>query len=196
MKLIGITGGVGAGKSEVLKYLKDNYNCRIVLTDEVAHEVRDKGGECYDAICSLLGPECIAADGNIIRTKMAEKIFSDDALLKKVNSIIHPAVKSRVIELAEMERTLGKIDFLFLESALLLDDGYDKICDEIWYIYVRDEVRRSRLKASRGYTDDKIDSILARQKSDEEFRKGCKWTIDNSDELELTASQIKLLLGR
>ncbi len=195
MRFIGITGQVGSGKSEVLKQLQEKYNCRIILADNVAHEVREPGGECYEKIVELIGTESLNEDGTINRQKMAAIIFSDKAVLKKVNELIHPAVKNRILEIYSEEKEKGEIDYLFLEAALLLDDGYDRICDELWFIYVRDEVRRERLKASRGYSDEKIDSILKGQRSEAQFRQACKWTIDNSDEIELTMEQIGLILS-
>lgn len=195
MRFIGITGQVGSGKSEVLTHLKEKYNCRIILADNLAHEVREPGGECYEEIVSLIGRDCLNADGTIDRRKMAAIIFSDNSILEKVNALIHPAVKNRILEIYKSEKEKGEIDYLFLEAALLIDCGYDRICDELWFIYVRDEVRRQRLKASRGYDDGKIDGILKEQRSEEEFRAACKWTIDNSDEIELTMEQIGLILS-
>lgn len=195
MKFIGITGGVGAGKTEVLKYLKEHCNCRIIVADELAHELREPGGVCHEQILALLGRDILSSDGSICRSKMAEKIFSDKSLLDGVNNIIHPAVKERILEIKDEEEKKRTIDFLFLEAALLIDDGYDKICDELWYIFVRDEVRKQRLRESRGYSEEKTDSILRSQRSDEDFRKYCKWTIDNSDEFEITAGQLDLLIA-
>lgn len=195
MKFIGITGQVGSGKSEVLKFLASNYNCKVLLADNIAHEVREKGGECHEQIIKVIGTECLMEDGSIDRKKMAEVIFSDKGKLKKVNKIIHPAVKNRILSIAKEEKDKGELDYLFLEAALLIDEGYDRICDELWYIFVRDEVRRERLKLSRGYSDTKIDDILKQQKSDKVFRDKCKWTIDNSDEFSLTEEQIRLIIG-
>lgn len=194
MKVIGITGQVGSGKSEILKFLSEKYNCKIIMADSVAHELREKGGVCHDAIVELLGQDILLEDGTIDRKLMASRIFSDKKLLKKVNDIIHPAVFTYIKDYIENEKRLGRTKYIFLEAALLLESGYDKICDEIWYIYVRNEVRRSRLKASRNYSDEKIDSILRTQKDDEYFRAHCKWVIDNSDELALTKEQIDYLL--
>lgn len=190
MKMIGITGGVGAGKSEIMAYLSRTCKCRVVRADEVAHLVMKPGKTCYMRLVSLLNDDILDPDGTIDRRKMAEKIFSDSGLLSSVNSIIHPAVKDFILSDMEREKELGRIDFYFLEAALLIEEGYDQICDELWYIYTDDEVRRRRLKESRGYTDEKISAIMAAQQSDDMFRRYAAHVIDNSGELESTYAQI------
>ena len=195
MKVIGITGGVGAGKTAVLSYIRDNYNCRVILADEVAHQVKEPGQVCYDRLVALLSKEVLNEDGTIHKQKMAEMIFSSDSLLEEVNAIIHPAVQDAIVAVIAEERAAGKIDFLFVEAALLIETGYLEIVDEMWYIYAREDVRRRRLKESRGYSDTKIDSIMEEQLSDEEFRANCAVVIDNSDSLEKAYEQIDRELG-
>jgi len=194
MKVIGVTGQVGSGKSQVLDFLDKNYNCRIIKTDEVAGIIRDESGPCHDAVCDIIGKDCINDDGLIDRQKMASVIFADRQKLERVNAVLHPAVKEKVLCTIAEEKTKGELDYIFVESALLLNDDYDKICDEIWYIYVRDEVREKRLMESRGYTTSKIQEILSRQMSDEQLREGCKWVIDNSDDFSLTVEQIEFII--
>ena len=77
MKTIGITGGVGAGKSKILAYIQTHCNCRILLADEAAHKVREPGNPCYNALVRLLGTDTLEEDGQINRQKMAAKIFAD-----------------------------------------------------------------------------------------------------------------------
>lgn len=190
MKVIGITGGVGCGKTQVLAYIKSKYNCEVILSDEVAHKVKEPGEACYDALVALLGKEVLATDGQIDRASMAEKIFKDEALLKKVNALIHPAVKEYNLRAIERAREKGTLDFLFIEAALLIEDGYEQIVDELWYIYATEAVRRMRLKESRFYSDEKITGILNRQLSEDEYRRHCKVVIDNSGNLEDTHEQI------
>ncbi len=81
MRSIGITGGVGAGKSEVLAYIKTHYNCLVILADEVAHELEKPGQECYNELTALLGRGILAPDGTIDRQRMAAEIFADRAVL-------------------------------------------------------------------------------------------------------------------
>lgn len=94
MRFIGITGGVGAGKTEILKYIGQHYKCEIYLADDIGHKVKEPGTEGYQALVELLGRDILRADGQIDKPSMAAKIFADPALLEKVNQIIHPAVKN------------------------------------------------------------------------------------------------------
>ena len=87
------------------------------------------------------------------------------------------------------------MDYLFIEAALLIENGYDKIVDEMWYVYADEEVRRQRLKTTRGYSDSKIDDILKGQLSDEEFRQHADFVIDNSGDVEGMQRCIDLKLG-
>ena len=79
---------------------------------------------------------------------------------------------------------------MFVEAALLIEDHYDEICDELWYIYADERVRRARLKSDRNYTDERIDGIMENQLSEEEFSEACDFEIDNSGEFEETKKQI------
>ena len=165
MKVIGITGGVGAGKSEILSYLKEHCNCRILMADRLAEELEQPGQDCYDQLLALLGREILEEDGRIDRKKMAARVFAYKSLLEAVNAMIHPAVKQAILQIIRDEKEAARRDYLFIEAALLIEDGYAEIVDELWYIHTEEKVRRQRLKASRGYTDEKIDSILKEQLS-------------------------------
>ena len=195
MKVIGITGGVGAGKSEILSYLKEHCNCRILMADRLAEELEQPGQDCYDQLLALLGREILQEDGRIDRKKMAARIFADKSLLEAVNAMIHPAVKHAILQIIRDEKEAARLDYLFIEAALLIEDGYAEIVDELWYIHTEEEVRRQRLKASRGYTDEKIDSILREQLSEEEFYRHCHFVIENSGSLESVYEQLDKKLG-
>ena len=191
MRLIGITGGVGAGKTEILSFIKKHYNCKIYLADEVAHQVQSPGEKCYEQIVALLGENILAADNTIDRGKMAEAIFGNAELLSQVNAIVHPAVKEYVKQAVEEARKAGDTELFFIEAALLIESGYKEFVDEMWYIYASAKVRRKRLIASRGYSDEKITQIMDRQLTEEVFRENADFVIDNSGTLESAYNSIK-----
>lgn len=195
MMIIGITGGVGAGKSSVLQYMEEQYRCKIVLADVIGNRVKLPGEICYNNLVELLGRDILDSKGYIDKARMAEAIFSDDELLAKVNAIIHPAVKDCILAEIEKAKEEKKYDFFFIEAALLIECGYAAHVDEMWYIYASDEVRRKRLKESRGYSDEKVTAIMNGQLKEEEFRRNCQAVIDNSGDLEETKKQIDKLLG-
>lgn len=190
MKVIGITGGVGSGKTALLNYIRENYNCEVIFADEAAHRVEEPGQKCYEKLVDLLTPCILNSDGTIDRKKMAEAIFKNEGLLEEVNRIVHPAVKQYILEEIATQKKIQKLDFLFIEAALLIEDGYLNIVDELWYIYANEEVRRVRLKDSRNYSDEKINAIMEAQLSEQEFRNACSVVIDNSGSLEDSFQQI------
>lgn len=191
MRLIGITGGVGAGKSSILEYIRAHYRCRIYLADEVAHEVKKPGQPCYQALAALLGQEILKENGEIHKGRMAEKIFRDGTLLEQVNAIVHPAVQAYLLERIREAREDGRVELFFIEAALLIECGYRNIVDEMWYIHTREEVRRRRLAESRGYSAEKIVQIMSSQLTEEEFRAGSDFVIDNSGAPEESFRQIR-----
>lgn len=197
MKVIGITGGVGAGKSEVLNIIRENCNCFIVIADLAAKEIERSGHSCYDALVQLLGTAVLDESGEIDKKKMAARIFAEDAsdLLRQVNGIIHPAVKQYILKLIDDKKKEGIVDYFFIEAALLIEDGYTAICDELWYIRASSEVRIDRLMQSRGYSRQKAEQIMESQLDDTAFLAGCKVVIDNDGNIRQTKQQIMKLLA-
>ena len=191
MLVIGITGGVGAGKSLCLQTLKEHCNCKIVLADDVGNMVKEPGQKCYSQIVDLLGNDILQDNKTIDKIKMAQRIFADNQLLQRVNEIIHPAVEEYILNDIAKEREKGQIDVFFLEAALLIEAGYVPYLDELWYIYTEKSVRIKRLKESRFYSDEKIEQIMNQQLSDEEFRTYANFVLDNSHNFDTTFAQIK-----
>lgn len=195
MLYIGITGGVGAGKSAILKYLTENYNCRVMLADNIAHDLMEPGGACYEKLRELFAEDGVfMEDGQINRPKMAQVLFSDDGKRKACDGIVHPEVWNYLAQQAAMERERGVLDLLVSEAALPGDEKEGAICEELWYIYTSGENRRKRLKDNRGYSDEKIDSIFRSQMSEEEYRARCAAEIDNNQAPETAFRQIDELL--
>lgn len=190
MRFIGITGGIGAGKSELLNYIKKHYKCEVYMADEVAHLVKEPGTACFEKLVELLGEDVVGSGGRIDKALMAEKIFADASLLQKVNDILHPAVREFLLERLEAARRLGAVELFFVEAALLIEAGYGSLVDEMWYVYADEEVRRERLKRNRGYSEERIDNVIRSQLGEETFRKNCDFVIDNSGFLEESCRQI------
>ena len=196
MKFIGITGGIGAGKSTVLSLLRDNFNCKVLLADEVAADLMRAGKECFEAVVALPWPESIVGpDGQINRPLMAKLMFADDELRVSVNNIVHPAVEKEVLNQVEEERKKHNIEYFFFEAALLIECGYGKLVDEMWYIYADENVRTKRLMESRGYGVERIKNTIMSQRSDASFREHADRVIDNSGDKEQTLLQLRHILG-
>ncbi len=196
MKFIGITGGVGAGKSTILAYLRKNYRVRTLVADEVAHDIMEPGYDCYVRLQKEFSQEKIwLHNGRFNRQKLAEVIFADVQKRERLNNIVHPAVKDYILKEVEKERRSGSTDYVVLEAALLIEDGYGQICDELWYVYVTEENRRQRLIENRGYSDAKIDQIFAAQLAEGDYRRHCQVVIDNNGPIAQVYLQLAQLLN-
>lgn len=195
MRIIGITGGIGSGKSRVLNIMEEIYGAALCQTDVVAHQLQKKGETCYKEIVNVFGVNILTENKEIDRKKLGAIVFNDNDKLKKLNQIVHPAVKKQVkLEIEEARRK--QKEFFLIESALLMEDHYEELCDELWYIYADERVRRDRLKTSRLMNEEKIDLIIKAQATEETFRKYCHITIDNSGTIENTKEQIEQAVNR
>ena len=189
MKIIGVTGGVGAGKSTVLNYLEKRYGAKLILADLVGHEVMEPGHEAYEQVVKVFGQEIVSEDKTIDRKVLGAIVFADEKKRMILNRIIHPAVRQEILRRLE-EAELSHLSYVVVEAALFLEENYDAFCDETWYIYTDEKIRRQRLKESRGYSDERIDQIFRSQKTHEEFQKRCRFMIDNNGSEEETFRQI------
>lgn len=190
MKIIGITGGIGSGKSTVLAYMEEQYHAYILQTDQIAHKLQEPGQICYKKIKNLFGKDILQEDGRIDRAKLGNLVFSDREKLNLLNQIIHPEVKTYVKKEIQHAQTEG-IELVLIESALLLEDHYEELCDELWYIYAKEDVRIQRLKDSRNLKEEKIRRIMDSQAEEQVFRSVCDVMIDNSELFCKTREQIE-----
>lgn len=189
-RIIGITGGVGAGKSSVLEILKTKYGAKILLADLVAHELMEPGSEGLKRVVDALGNVFLKGDGSVDRKALADLLFRDPQALKQVNSIIHPMVWEYMKSSArESEQSLIVIE------AAVFDTAPAGLFDEIWYVYTSEENRIRRLMESRGYTREKCESIIKRQDPEAAYRKMADRVIDNNKTAKETEQQIKEILG-
>ena len=196
MKVIGITGGVGSGKSEVLKFLGSRERVVVCQSDEVAKLLQKKGTKCFNDIVEHFGDSIVAEDGELNRKVLAEVVFHDKGELDALNRIVHPAVEGYIRNWICEEKE-KKTELFFLETALLIETKYDELfCDEVWYIHASDDVRMKRLKYSRGYSEEKIKAIFRSQKTKEEYMNSCDRVIDNSRSFEETAVQLLHILDK
>ena len=129
------------------------------------------------------------------RELIAKIVFENKEMLAKMNGIVHPAVKEYIKKAIKREEE-NETNIFIVEAALLIEDKYDEICDELWYIYADEETRMERLKQNRGYSEEKCRSIFRNQLSEEEFSDHCDFEIDNSDDFEKTKEQIQQKMQR
>lgn len=190
MKIIGITGGVGAGKSTVLDHLEKQYNACVLQADKIGHLVMEPGGICYGQVIALFGKQIIKNDKTIDRKMVSDVVFAHEEMRQKLDDIIHPAVKCYILDKIEEQKKAG-FTLMIVEAALLLEDHYDAFCDKVWYIHTDQEIRIERLMSSRGYTREKAENIIARQATEGFFREHADYIIQNNGDLDETWRQIE-----
>ena len=195
-KVIGITGGVGSGKSHVCKLIQKHLGYPVLDSDAISKNQMQKGSKVFDEVVDFFGTEILNEDGTLNRSALAGIVFQDDAKLEKLNQITHPAVieeiRNRISEYAEQG-----LPFVFVESALACSAGYRSFCDEIWMVYASEQVRRYRLIKTRGYDDERISSMFSEQMGEAEMRACCDKVINNGNmvgDIEI-CYQIENLLG-
>lgn len=193
--VIGLTGGVGSGKSTVSKICEERFDMRIITTDDVAREQMEKGGISYDAVVKEFGPGILAADGSIDRGKLAGIVFEQPGKRLLLNELTHPNVINYLIAEITKERERRKTEFILIETALLFEAGIDAICDAVWYVYASEQDRTERLMNSRGYTREKCRSIMDSQKKEEEFKLLCDHTIANGNGTERAETEAQIAAG-
>ena len=177
MVVVGITGGIGAGKSKVIELLRERFDFCVYEADKVAMELQQPGQECYQAIVNEFGEGVLSSDKSIDRDELRKMVMSDEKKLKMLNSIVHPSVKKYFLDI--IERDIYPV--IFIESAILLQDGYEEICDEIWYIYADRVTRRNRIMNDRGYTYEKANSFMDNQPDESFYREHADRVIDNNN---------------
>ncbi len=194
MKIIGITGGVGAGKSLIMSYLSEHENTYIAEADKIAKELYLPGNTVYEKVLEAFSEFDICDEKGVLdKMKLSKLVFNDSDKLQLLNDTVHPAVREEIMSLIKRENELGR-DYFFLEAAILIESGYKDICDEIWYVYASPETRINRLIKSRGYSREKCLSVISSQKSDDFFRKYSDHVINNDRPFEEVKRDIDKLM--
>ena len=189
--VIGIFGGIGSGKSLVLGILKNDYAAYVIEADKKAHELYEIGEDTYTELVGLCSDKILNPDKSINRKVLADLLYNDKELLAKVNSLVHPGVWER-IEKEALEKQ-KEFSYVVVEAAILPDKKYD-IYDETWYIYSDETTRRKRLKESRAYSDEKIDGIMEKQSSEEEYCRFADRVIENNSSPEQLKYKIAMAM--
>lgn len=177
MEVIGITGGVGSGKSYVARRLGELLQAELLITDELGHLVMEPGGQAYDRIVALFGNQILNEQQKIDRKTLADIVFADEERRTQLNEIIHPAVLRYIEEYLEERKERQGI--VLLETALMYETGCDRFCDRIWVVEVDDEQRIERLQRDRGYSIQKAEAIIASQMSADAYREKADLRIAN-----------------
>ena len=194
MIVIGITGGVGSGKSRVTYFISEITGFPVFEADRAAHEVMEPGTACCAEIVRTFGEEILSEDGSIDRKKLGAVVFGDAEKIGRLNAIVHPAVYEATETFLARAAEDG-VTAVLMEAALPTKE-YLSFCDEVWYVYAEHGVRVARLMENRGYTAERCEEIMAKQPAEDAYRELASVVIDNSFGWEETADEIRELCER
>lgn len=184
-RVIGITGGVGSGKSRVLDILKTKYQAEVIQADLVAAELEQPGRPGLKLLVEAFGSSILDRNGYLDRKAFAARIFADAKAVELVNAIIHP------LTYQEMQRRIDASPSMIVAvEAALFDEKHAHMCDEMWFIDTDEEIRITRLMEGRGYTREKCLDIMAHQASRDFFLSLSDKVIDNNGTTEDVERQI------
>ena len=189
IKIIGLTGGIGSGKTTVAKLLESK-GYSVYYSDIRAKEIVNNNAFLKTRIIQLLGDKAYDQDGKYNRKWVAQKVFNNEKLLLELNKIIHPAVKSD-FEFWVREQ---KGDFIFKETALLFELNLDKNCFKTILVTADESLRIKRAMERDGKTYQEIENIIQKQIPEKEKRKRADLIIENNTDLENLGKEVERML--
>lgn len=193
MKVIGLTGGTGSGKSVVSKSLAEA-GAVIVDADKIAHEIIWKGEPAYHEIVEYYGTGILDAEGNIIRKKLGEIVFNDKEKLAFLNQCTHKYITAEVKRQIAAAKAEGIATAIIVDAPLLLEAKLETVCDLVWVVYADPEVRARRVMDRDGISYKLAKARISNQKSWEEYKSAASAVIDNSKDLSHLKEQISEIL--
>jgi dephospho-CoA kinase len=177
MKIIGLTGGIGSGKSTAAQILAE-FGAKVIDADKVAHEVFNPGTEGLQKVVETFGECVLNSKGEIDRKKLGEIVFNDPTALATLNDIIHPRAYDLTKSRLEEFRSQG-VEVVVLEVILLVEAGWDHLADEIWVTTATEDTVVKRLQESRGLTREEILTRIHAQTPNEDRKKHADVVIEN-----------------
>jgi len=188
--LIGITGGIGSGKSAVTAYLRQKGE-RVICADEVAREVVLPGSRGAAIVRRQFGEDYFLPDGALDRAKLAQRVFAEPKSLKRLNAILHPLIIAAIWEKAA--RLDGRV---FIDAALLIETGMHKRTDYVWLVAADRETRIRRVMDRDGAGREAVEKRMDSQMGDAQRARFADEIIDNCGSLDALHCQIDRLLQK
>jgi dephospho-CoA kinase len=182
MKVIGLTGGIGSGKSTVSELLSE-MGATLLDADKVGHACYEPGTEAWKDVVAAFGREIVAPDESIDRKKLGAIVFGDPEALIRLNKIMHPRMYDMMADRIEAYRKDG-VDVVVLEAALLFEAGWTPLVEEIWVTVASEPVVVQRVKERTGLPEEQIRSRIRSQLSNEERTKNANIVIENDGSLD------------
>jgi len=191
MKIIGLTGGIGSGKSTVSRFLAE-MGATVIDADRIGHELLQPGTSAWREVVAAFGRELVAANGTVDRDKLGKLVFGDEKARQRLNRIMHPKIKEKVSKLIERYRKEGK-SVVVLEAPLLLEAGWPSLVDEVWVTVASESTVLRRLRERGGLSRTEALSRIRSQLSPQERIEQADVVIDTECSLDELKAKIKKL---
>ncbi len=193
MKVIGLTGGIGAGKSTVSNILREK-GCCIIDADAISHQITEKGSDTLQQLAKAFGEDILFDDGSLDRKKLAAIAFSDEKQRRKLEDLTTKRVLSLIDQTLQNLRRESSYDIIFIDAPLLFETGADKMTDLVWLVTAEKETRIARVMERDGATRQQVLARISSQMDDREKERRTEEIIDNSKGKEELRRQVEQLL--
>ncbi|MBE7066307.1 MAG: dephospho-CoA kinase [Ruminococcaceae bacterium] len=201
MKILGVTGGSGTGKSSVCTILKEEGG-KIIDADKITRKLQQKGGAAYEEIVAVFTEAVLLPDGELDRKKLGDIVFADPVALRTLNSIVHKHVtkeiKRRVAKYSADDT--GKYRFLVLDVPIPIEEGFFDTVDYVWAVVANNDLRVARLMQRMGITEEEAEKRISAQMSNREYEELADCTIENEEDIfrlrSLVAYELKRFLAQ
>jgi dephospho-CoA kinase len=190
MKLIGLTGGVGSGKSTVADMMRE-LGAQVVDADEAAHAVYEPGSPGFDAVVREFGEEYVDG-GRIDRSRLGELVFRDNDARRRLNAIVHPLVRDWMA-LRTAEAAERGAEVVVQDVPLLFENGLERLYSTVVLAYAPEDVQVERLVSGRGFTPERARAMIAAQMPIANKRGLAHHVINNSGTREETLTQVRAI---
>lgn len=182
MRILGVTGGTGSGKTVVCRILKE-HGGKIIDADKITRKLQEPGQIVYEEIKEHFGNEVILPDGNIDRKKLGNIIFSDKTKRGILNSIVHTRVSQEIKKRIAKYEEAGDAEFAVLDVPIPVEEGFFDTADCIWAVIANNDIRIARIMKRMGITEREAESRVAAQMSNREYEDIADVTILNEGDI-------------
>ena len=191
MKVIGLTGGIGSGKSTVAQFLAE-LGAVVLDADKVGHEALKPGTEVWERVVNEFGKSILTVSGDIDRAKLGELVFNNHEALARLNRIIHPVMDNMVRAKLEEYRRQG-VKVVVLEAAALLEAGRTSMVDEVWVAVAPEAAVLKRITGSASLSEEALRARIRAQLSTDERTKHADVVIDTDCSLDELRARVAVL---
>jgi dephospho-CoA kinase len=195
MRIIGLTGGIGSGKSTVAALLAE-CGARVIDADKIGHEVYRPGTVGWERVVAAFGRDVVAPDGTIDRRVLGRRVFSDPGALQTLNRIVHPLIGAEIRVRLEAALEIDEDTPVVIEAALLLDAGWRSLADTVIVVVAPRPAIMARLERDRGLAPEDIEARMAAQVDDAERRRHADIVIENGGSIEELRAAVRGIWSR